>query len=184
MLDSHQPTPNFWLTANYRPASTHATHEPTQPRHPCNPRNLADSSGASIFLWILCIFLLSSDLTLSWQRPLSYRNQSIDYWFLYDNGLRHERVKNLILAYKIRIFRSRFPRVFCKFTGEQTCQSVISIKFFCNVIEITLRHGCAPVNLLHIFGTPFPKNTSGGMLLYFFRGVFLHSPALLSNGKT
>ena len=38
-------------------------------------------------------------LTLSWQRPLSYRNQSIDLlcksmdWFLYDNGLRHERVK-------------------------------------------------------------------------------------------
>ena len=31
-------------------------------------------------------------LALSWRRPLSYRNQSID-WFLYDNGLRHERVK-------------------------------------------------------------------------------------------
>ena len=38
-------------------------------------------------------------LTLSWRRPLSYRKQSIDLlcksmdWFLYDNGLRHERVK-------------------------------------------------------------------------------------------
>ena len=38
-------------------------------------------------------------LTLSWWRPLSYRNQSIDLqsnsmeWFLYNNGLRHERVK-------------------------------------------------------------------------------------------
>ena len=38
-------------------------------------------------------------LTLSWRRPLSYRNQSFDLlcksidWFLYDNGLRHERVK-------------------------------------------------------------------------------------------
>ena len=38
-------------------------------------------------------------LTLSWRRPLSYRNQSIDLrsksmdWFLYDNGLLHERVK-------------------------------------------------------------------------------------------
>ena len=37
-------------------------------------------------------------LTLSCRRPLSYRNQSIDlrsksiYSFLYDNGLRHERV--------------------------------------------------------------------------------------------
>ena len=37
-------------------------------------------------------------LTLSWRRPLSYRNQSIDLlcksidWFLYDNDPRHERV--------------------------------------------------------------------------------------------
>ena len=29
-----------------------------------------------------------------------------------------------------------------------------------NFIEIKLRHGCFPVNLLHIFITPFPENTS------------------------
>ena len=29
-----------------------------------------------------------------------------------------------------------------------------------NFIEITLRHGCSPVNFLHIFRTPFLKNTS------------------------
>ena len=40
-----------------------------------------------------------SRLTLSWPRPLSYRNQSIDLysksmdWFLHDNDLRHKRVK-------------------------------------------------------------------------------------------
>ena len=34
-------------------------------------------------------------LTLSWRRPLSYRNQSIDFWFLYENGLCHERVKDI-----------------------------------------------------------------------------------------
>ena len=34
-----------------------------------------------------------------------------------------------------------------------------------NFIEISLRHGCSPVNLLHIFRTPFPKNTSGRLLL-------------------
>ena len=39
-------------------------------------------------------------LTLSWRRPWSYRNQSIDLtcksmdWFLYDDGLRHERALN------------------------------------------------------------------------------------------
>ena len=35
-----------------------------------------------------------------------------------------------------------------------------------NKVEITLRHGCSPVNLLHIFRTTFPKNTSGGLLLH------------------
>ena len=31
--------------------------------------------------------------------------------------------------------------------------------------KITLRHGCSPVNLLHIFRTPFIENTSGRLLL-------------------
>ena len=34
-----------------------------------------------------------------------------------------------------------------------------------NFIEIKLRHRCSPVNLLRIFRTPFPKNTSGRLLL-------------------
>ena len=40
-------------------------------------------------------------LTLSRRRPISYRNQSIDLqsksidWFLYDIGLRRERVKDI-----------------------------------------------------------------------------------------
>ena len=52
---------------------------------------------------MLCTILILEDiqiynLTLSWRRPLSNRNQSIDLrsksmdWFLYDNGLRLERV--------------------------------------------------------------------------------------------
>ena len=32
-------------------------------------------------------------------------------------------------------------------------------------IEITFRHGCSPVNLLHIFRTSFLKNTPGDLLL-------------------
>ena len=41
---------------------------------------------------------------LLWRRPLSYRNHSIDLrsksmdWFLYDNGLRHERVNTFSLV--------------------------------------------------------------------------------------
>ena len=45
-------------------------------------------------------------LTLSLRRSLSYRNQSIDLllksmdWFLYDNGLRHERVNLFFKRYR------------------------------------------------------------------------------------
>ena len=34
-----------------------------------------------------------------------------------------------------------------------------------NFIKIKLRHECSPVNLLHIFRTPLPKNNSRGLLL-------------------
>ena len=56
-------------------------------------------------------------------------------------------------------------KICSKFTGEHPCQSAISIKLLCNLIGIALRYGCSPVNLLHIFRTPFPKNTSGWLLL-------------------
>ena len=68
---------------------------------------------------------------------------------------------------KVEVFLGKGGLKICsKFTGEHPCRSVISIKLLCNFIEITLRHGCSPVNLLHIFRTPFPKNTSGRLLLY------------------
>ena len=50
-----------------------------------------------VFFWKILKY--DDSLTLSWRRPLSCRNQSIDLqiksmdWFLYDKGLRHERVK-------------------------------------------------------------------------------------------
>ena len=68
--------------------------------------------------------------------------------------------------------RSSYPKVFLekvilkicsKFTGEHPCRSVISIKL---LFEITLRHECSPVNLLHIYRKPFPKYTSGRLLLW------------------
>ena len=55
--------------------------------------------------WYFPSFICLNDtcfLTLSCRRLLSYRTQSIDLfrksidWFLYDNGLRHERVKFLV----------------------------------------------------------------------------------------
>ena len=52
-----------------------------------------------------------------------------------------------------------------KLTGEHPCRSAISIKLQSNFIEIALSHECCPLNLLHIFRTPFPKNICGGLLL-------------------
>ena len=57
-------------------------------------------------------------------------------------------------------------KVCSKFTGEHPCSSVILIKLQSNFIEIALWHGCSPVNLLHIFRTTFPKNTTGPLLLF------------------
>ena len=55
-------------------------------------------------------------LALSWRRPLSYRNQSINLqsksmeWFLYDNGFRHERVNWLsTLMYLLKMILTRIP---------------------------------------------------------------------------
>ena len=56
-------------------------------------------------------------------------------------------------------------KICSKFTGEHPCQSVILIKFQRSFIEITRRHGRSPVNLLHIFRTPFYKKISEGLLL-------------------
>ena len=72
-------------------------------------------------------------------------------------------------------------KICSKFTGEQPCRSAISIKLLCNFIEIALcnfieialRHGCSPVNLLHIFRKTFLKNTSRWLLLYTDRYIFL-----------
>ena len=83
---------------------------------------ITNYSSAKIFLEITATFgvitntsksycILQQVLTPSWRRPLSYRNQYIDlqsksmYWFLYDNGLRHERVKycSVIINYVVII---------------------------------------------------------------------------------
>ena len=57
--------------------------------------------------------------------------------------------------------RKGILKIFSKFTREHPCRSMISIKLLCKFIEIELQHGCSPVNLVHIFRTPFPQNTSG-----------------------
>ena len=81
------------------------------------------------------------------------------------------------LTFLQKIVKSSHPEVFLrkgvlkicsKFKGEHSSRSVISIKLRSNFIKIALRHWCPTVNLLHIFRTSFPKNTSGGLLLTIF----------------
>ena len=96
-------------------------------------------------------------------------------------SLCHKIICNLTNTF-LKLFRSSRSEVFLvkgvlkicsKFTGEHPCQSVVSIKLLRNFIEITLPHGCSPVNLLHIFRTPFTKNTSGWLLLTIFSLIVL-----------
>ena len=51
----------------------------------------------------------------------------------------------------------------------------------CNFIEITLRHSCSPVNLLHIFKTPFPKNTYEELFLFDRKIALLYSFAIIQD---
>ena len=69
-----------------------------------------------------------------------------------------------------RTFSNEFSNI-CWFEEFAVCLiTLISLKvkcvILCNFIEIALPHGCCPVNLLHIFTTPFLNNTSGWLLLF------------------
>ena len=79
-----------------------------------------------------------------------------------------------LVFWSFQRFRSSPPKLFLgkgalkvnsKFTGEHSCHSVISIKFLCIFIEITLRHGCSPLNLLYTSETSLPNSSSRGLLL-------------------
>ena len=57
----------------------------------------------------------------------------------------------------LQMFLGRVVLKICsKFTGDHPCRIVISIK-----LQTTIRHGCSPVNLLHIFRTLSYKNNFG-----------------------
>ena len=74
------------------------------------------------------------------------------------------RLLNTPLTILSAISRSSRPEAFLrkdvlkicsKFTEKHPCRSVILIKLQSNFIEITLRLGSSPVNLLHIFQYTF-----------------------------
>ena len=111
-------------------------------------------------------------IKISWKTKENYCNTTV----LKNAYNQYSKFDAYIQYSKLWISRSSHPEVslekgvlkICsKFIGELPCWSVISVKLLCNFIEITLRYGCSPVDLLHIFRTPFPKNTSDGLFLIF-----------------
>ena len=85
----------------------------------------------------------------------------------HDLDCKHSQTEVSLRSNRPEVFLGKGLLKICsKFTGEQPCRSVISIKLQGNFIEITLRHGCSPVSLLHIFRTPITKNISGQLLLF------------------
>ena len=74
------------------------------------------------------------------------------------------RFKKLRRSHPEMFFGRVALKICSKFTGEHPYRSPISIKLLFNFIEIALQHGCSPVNLLHIFRTPFLRSTSGRLL--------------------
>ena len=79
-------------------------------------------------------------------------------------GIQAERNKHRSSRLEVFLIKG-ILKICSKFTGEHPHRSVISIKLQSYFIEITLRHGCSPVNLLHIFRTSSSMNTSGWLLL-------------------
>ena len=97
----------------------------------------------------------------------------------------HEYLTGCILLLQVHVirdgYRSSRPDVFLgkgvlkicsKFIGEHPCRSAISAKLQSDFIETAIRHGCSPVNLLHIFRTSFQQNTPGWLLLWVWIAYF------------
>ena len=55
--------------------------------------------------------------------------------------------------------------MFWKYAANLQENTHDEVRLQSNFIEIALRHGCSPLNLLHIFRIAFSKNTSGRLLL-------------------
>ena len=99
-------------------------------------------------------------------RVLNAPLNSLQYKKIYGRSKQHKK-QPFADVFKMRqkqplrgVLRKRCSETCSKYAGEHPCQSVISIKLQSDFIEIAPRHRCSPVNLLHIFRTPFLKNTS------------------------
>ena len=91
----------------------------------------------------------------------------LDYGLVFSIG-NFSSQKNITLEEKkldyefLKICRKLFLFVSSHKTGTEAAAQKCSLGGMGVLLVFSL---CSPVNLLHIFRTPFPKNTSGGLLL-------------------
>ena len=117
--------------------------------------------GSNLFHSLMTLgmkeFLKYSDLQETILKELTSRRElliDVSWSYIYRSSLRGVLSKryseNIVLYYR------RISMLMCNF-NKVALQS--------NFIEIALRYGCSPVNLLNIFRTPFSRNTSGWLFL-------------------
>ena len=99
-------------------------------------------------------------LTLSWRRPISHRNQSIDLlrksmdWFLYDIRLRHKSVKNFAML-------------------DFLSNRVAGLHAW-NFMKKSLQHRCLSVKFAKSWRASLLQNTSGGCFWeYLMNSLFI-----------
>ena len=76
-------------------------------------------------------------------------------WHTSDKDCKKKWLLRIFIPPEAALYRSSLSIPKCDFNKVEKV----------NFIEITLWHGCSSVYLLHIFRTPFLKNTFGGLLL-------------------
>ena len=80
------------------------------------------------------------------------------WWLLLDRVLN----KPLFHSTETALHRCSYKKFFSKYVANLQKNTYAEV---CLFIETTLWHECSSVNLLHIFRTPFHKNTYGRLLL-------------------
>ena len=87
--------------------------------------------------------------------------------------IKKSRQKLKYLENENRTFKAKQKAFFINFQGLSVAKNCLrpesaALKVFrkcaANFQEKTLRHGCSAVNLINMFRTSFPKNTSGWLL--------------------
>ena len=121
-------------------------------------------TGSSVFYWIFSkIFSIDFWYTeiRNWVELLFTTNMLSKTW-----DARPCWIKEISRSSRPEVFlRKGVLKIWRKLQENTHAEMWFKLILIKLLIQITLRHGCSPVNLLHIFRTPFLKNTPGRLLL-------------------